>query len=131
MKVEQWLEDYSKRGEKPIIDKPVRQFRCNMVCAVSNQDKLISKIFQGSFNIKVFIGFLGMMISKVRKKIFLIVDNHPVHRSNYLKLKVRSRPTSGTLEDLVNNVQYCLTELENDSEKVKSFFKEDEVKYAS
>jgi len=72
---------YKRRGEKPIAERPVSRLRCNMVCAVSNQGKLIWKIFQENFTAKVFIEFLSMLRSKVRKKIFLIMDNHRVHHS--------------------------------------------------
>ena len=72
---------YGIRGKKPIAERPVSRLRCNMVCAVSNQGKLIWKIFQENFTVKVFIEFLSMLRSKVRKKIFLIMDNHRVHHS--------------------------------------------------
>jgi transposase len=52
---------------------------------VSPQGTLIWNIFTKSFTAKVFIEYLDMLISKEEGKIFLIMDNHPVHKANDVK----------------------------------------------
>jgi len=73
---------YKRRGKTPTIDKSGSRFHCNMVCAVNRQGTLIWMMFLESFTAKVFTEFLSMLLSKEEKKIFLIMDNHGIHRSN-------------------------------------------------
>ena len=53
-----------------------------MLSAISNAGRLRFRLFTGSFNGPVFIDFLGRLLRDCGgRKVHLIVDGHPVHRS--------------------------------------------------
>jgi transposase len=72
---------YSPRGKTPVIPGTGKRFGCNMVSAITNRGKLLFMVFKGRFVSKVFVTFLRRLRKQVARKVFLIVDSHPVHRS--------------------------------------------------
>jgi transposase len=69
-------------GQTPVIKRTGKRFRVNMISAVSNQGLLRFRLFVGSFNGPVFIDFLQRLLRDCGgRKVHLIVDGHPVHRS--------------------------------------------------
>ena len=72
---------YGLRGQTPVIPGTGQRFGCNMISAITNLGHLSFQVFEGSFNVKVFLGFLGRLVKQAKRKVFLIVDGHPVHRA--------------------------------------------------
>ena len=72
---------YAPRGRTPTIRINGNRFGCNMISAISNRGRLYFSVFRGSFTTKVFLAFLRRLIRQVDRKIFLILDGHPVHRA--------------------------------------------------
>lgn len=72
---------YSKRGVTPVIPGTGQRFRCNMMSAITNRGSLAFMVFTESFTIPVMIRFLRRLIRHAGRKVFLIVDGHPVHKS--------------------------------------------------
>ncbi len=70
---------WSRRGQTPVIPGTGKRFRCNMISAITNRGKLAFMVFKGSFVTRVFLGFLRRLIRHTGRKVFLIVDEHPVH----------------------------------------------------
>ena len=52
-----------------------------MISSITNRGKLAFRIFRGKFTSPVFIDFLARLIKHRKRKIFLIADGHPVHKS--------------------------------------------------
>ena len=52
-----------------------------MMSSITNRGHLCFLVFDGSFNAEVFIRFCRRLLRQRRRRIFLIVDGHPVHRS--------------------------------------------------
>jgi transposase len=52
-----------------------------MISVITNRGALAFMVFEGKFNNAVFIEFLKRMLRQATRKIYLIVDGHPVHRS--------------------------------------------------
>ena len=74
---------YGLRGVTPIVPKTGKRFGCSVIQAVSNRGELCFRVFSGSFNADLFIDFLKRLLKHADgRKIFLIVDGHPVHRSH-------------------------------------------------
>ena len=48
---------------------------------ITNRGQLCFLVFEGSFNAAVFIRFCRRLLRQRRRRVFLIVDGHPVHRS--------------------------------------------------
>lgn len=72
---------YGRRGQTPVIPGTGQRFRANMMSSITNRGHLCFLVFDGSFNAAVFIRFCRRLLRQRRRKIFLIVDGHPVHRS--------------------------------------------------
>ena len=76
---------YGRRGQTPVIHSSGRRFGCNMISAITNRGRLHFMVFDEEFRTPVFLKFLERLVRQIRRKIFLIVDGHPVHRSRVAK----------------------------------------------
>lgn len=76
---------YGRRGRTPVIEGTGRRFGCNMISTVTNRGTLRFMVFRQRFTTVVMIGFLERLLRSVDRKVFLILDGHPVHRSAKLK----------------------------------------------
>jgi len=76
---------YGRRGQTPVIPGTGQRFGCNMISSITNRGHLNFMVFKRKFKADVFIEFLRRMIRQNERKIFLIVDSHPVHRSKKVK----------------------------------------------
>lgn len=76
---------YGRVGQTPIVETPGRRFSCQMISTVTNRGTLRFMIFDGKFNADVLIQFLKRLVKTVKRKIFLILDGHPVHKSKKAK----------------------------------------------
>ncbi len=59
-----------------------------MISAITNRGRLSFMIFRQRFTARVFLNFLGRLLRqtrKTRRKIFLILDSHPVHKSRSVR----------------------------------------------
>lgn len=77
------------KGKTPVIRSTGQRFRFNMISAVSPRGDIQFMVTEKSANAFVFLTFLRRLLHGRRRKIFLIVDAHPSHRSkkvrNFLK----------------------------------------------
>lgn len=76
---------YGKIGQTPVVKVSGQRFSCQMISTVSNHGSLRFMIFEGKFNAGVCITFLKRLIKDAERKIFLILDGHPVHKSKKVK----------------------------------------------
>ena len=77
---------FHPKGKTPIVKVSGNRFRCNMISALTNRGQLAFSVFEGSFVIAVFLAFLQRLIKHAKgRKVFLIVDGHPVHRAKTIK----------------------------------------------
>lgn len=72
---------YGRCGQTPIIPGTGQRFGCNMISAINNRGQLNFMVFKGRFDANVFLGFLRRMIRQIKRKVFLIIDGHPVHHA--------------------------------------------------
>jgi transposase len=72
---------YAPRGKTPKITATGRRFKCNMISAVNNRGKLRFLLFKKEFTAPVLLRFMRGLLNDTRRKVFLILDKHPVHRS--------------------------------------------------
>ena len=72
---------YGPRGKGAVISGAGQRFSCNMISAITNQGQLYFTITRDRFNSTVFIKFMKRLIKQSQRKIFLIVDGHPSHKS--------------------------------------------------
>jgi transposase len=52
-----------------------------MISCLTNRGKLRFMIYEGALNTTIFLNFLRRLIRETERKLFVIVDNLPVHRA--------------------------------------------------
>lgn len=72
---------WGKRGQTPVVPGTGQRFGCNMISTVTNQGTLSFMVFPGRFTAPVFLTFLRRLVRQRKRKVFLIVDRHSVHRA--------------------------------------------------
>ena len=82
---------YGRKGKTPFIPGTGKRFGCNMVSAITNRGQLYFMVFKSRFQSEVFVRFLQRLSKQVKRRIYLIVDSHPVHRSAVAKRWVEDR----------------------------------------
>jgi transposase len=71
---------FSPRGQTPVILGTGQRFGCNLISAITNRGHLQFMVFKHRFTVAVFLKFLRRLLRQNRgRKIFLILDGHPVH----------------------------------------------------
>ncbi len=76
---------WGRRGKTPVVPGTGQRFRCNQISALTNRGRLAFMVFRGRFTGPVFITFLRRLLRHAQQPVFLIVDEHPVHRSAIVK----------------------------------------------
>ena len=76
---------YGRRGQTPIIPGTGQRFGCNMISSITNRGRLNFMVFKKRYRSDVFTEFLRRLVRQSNRKVFLIVDSHPVHRSRKIK----------------------------------------------
>jgi transposase len=82
---------YAPRGRTPVIPATGRRFACNQMSALSNQGTLYFMVFRRRFRGPVFVEFLRRLARQVKRKVYLVVDRHPVHRAARTQAWLRPR----------------------------------------
>lgn len=82
---------YGRRGKTPEVPGTGRRFGCNMISAITNRGKMLFMVFHDRFTGRVFVNFLRRLAKQAGRKAFLIVDGHPVHRSQSVQRWVARR----------------------------------------
>ena len=72
---------YAPRGKTPTRPGTGKRFSANLLSALTNRGELAFMVFKGRFSAKVLLRFLRRLVKHAGRKVFLIVDRHPVHRS--------------------------------------------------
>jgi len=76
---------YSPKGKTPVMKTTGKRFSCSMMSAVTNAGNLSFMTFRGRFCAGVMIEYLGRRIRHADRKVLLILDSHPAHRSRKVK----------------------------------------------
>ena len=76
---------FAKRGHTPIVRVSQRRYGRSIISAISNRGSMRWMVFKGGLNVKVFKKFLRRLIALLEHKLFLILDNLPVHHAKALK----------------------------------------------
>jgi len=83
---------YGRKGRTPVIPATGQRFGANMVSAITNRGKLAFMVFEDKFTASVFLTFIKRLIRHADRKVFLVVDNHPVHRSKKIRTWISEHP---------------------------------------
>lgn len=72
---------YGRRGHTPVIPGTGNRFGCNMISTITNRGQLTFMVFEESFRAPVLLRFLRRLIRQAERKVFVILDRHPVHQA--------------------------------------------------
>jgi transposase len=82
---------YAPKGKTPAIRLNAKRTSMNMISTVTNQGKVRFMVYNGTMTAQVLIKFLKQLIKVAEKKIFLILDNLPVHHAKLVKAWLEKR----------------------------------------
>src|SRR5215203_6614661 len=72
-------------GKTPVVAATGDRFAVNLISAVSAKGALRFAAYDGNLNAVVFLDFCRRLLADATGPVFLVLDGHPVHRSNAVK----------------------------------------------
>ena len=72
---------YSFKGRTPERKIPDYRIKINLISSIANQGKMRFMVYKSTFEAQTLIKFLERLIKEAKRKIYVIMDNHPVHKS--------------------------------------------------
>jgi transposase len=72
-------------GKTPVVAATGDRFAVNLISAVSAKGALRFAAYEGNLNALVFLDFCRRLLADATGPVFLVLDGHPVHRSNAVK----------------------------------------------
>jgi len=76
---------WAPRGKTPVVSTTGARFGFNMISAVNPKGMLRFTVVAGTVGSDQFIDFIKRLIHGTKKRVFLIVDGHPTHKSKKVK----------------------------------------------
>lgn len=84
----QWTLCLANQRESDIATAAKGRF-LNVVGLMNRKNKLFFDVLESTFNTDKLICFIDRLIAQTIKKIIVILDNSPIHRSKKFKAKIR------------------------------------------
>ena len=155
---------YGLKGTTPVVRGTGQRFSVNMISAITNRGTLNFMVFEERFRVKIFLTFLSRLIKQAKRKVFLVVDGHPVHRAKIvqawrethraeleifylpgyspelnpdelwnqdLKSNALGRRRPATKPEMATDVRSYARSTQRRPEVVRSYFREEHVRYAA
>ena len=72
-------------GKTPVVAATGDRFAVNLISAVSAKGALRFAAYEGNLNAVMFLDFCRRLLADATGPVFLVLDGHPVHRSNAVK----------------------------------------------
>ncbi len=82
---------FSPGGQPPIVLGRGKRFGGSMISSISNRGTLRFMVFTDRFNSDVMLRFLRGLLKQMDRKVFLVVDGHPVHGGRAVRKFVAER----------------------------------------
>jgi len=80
---------WAPAGETPVVAATGARFAVNMISAVAATGEMRLRLVEGSVNATVFADFIERLAADADgRKVFVIVDGHPSHRSRIVQRKL-------------------------------------------
>ena len=76
---------YAPQGQTPIVRVNNKRQSRSIISAISNRGLMRWMVYKGGLNARLFKRFLMRLIARSKRKIFLILDNLPVHHAKVLQ----------------------------------------------
>lgn len=75
---------FAKRGRTPMVRVRNKRYGRSIISVVSARGGMRWMVFKGALNMRTFKRFLSRLIKDAERKVFLILDNLPVHHAKDL-----------------------------------------------
>ena len=85
---------YGRQGHTPVVPDTGQRYGCNVISAVANHGDLTFMVYKRGFTTRVMLKFLMRLVRHSSKKVYLVVDRHPVHRSRGVRTWVEKHRES-------------------------------------
>ncbi len=82
---------YAPRGRTPVVRPNQKRASVGLISAVTNRGELRWMVLESALTAPMLIRFLERLIREVPRKVFLILDNLPVHRSRAVQAWLAER----------------------------------------
>lgn len=76
---------YAPCGQTPVAPIPARRVRVQMISTVTNAGQMRFMLFKEPMHATLLIRFFKRLIASSDRKVFVILDNLPVHRSHVVR----------------------------------------------
>lgn len=76
---------WAPKGKTPVVKSTGSRFGVNIMSAVAAQGEFRFMTVKGKVGAPQFIEFIARLLHGMSRMVFLIVDNHPVHRAKSVK----------------------------------------------
>ncbi|GAA3476012.1 IS630 family transposase [Streptomyces yanii] len=82
-------------GQTPVVKTTGKRASVNMISAVTGRGALRFMVVEGGVNAAVFLTFAKRLVADADRPVFLVLDNHSIHKSK--KLKAFAEESGGRL----------------------------------
>jgi transposase len=72
-------------GQTPVVKTTGKRASVNMISAVTARGELRFMVHHGRVNASVFLAFVERLVAESERPVFLVMDNHSIHRSRKLR----------------------------------------------
>lgn len=72
---------FAPKGQTPITSKPAKREKISLISTVTNLGTMRFRCFEGALNAALLLAFLMALVAGSSRKIYVIMDNLPVHKS--------------------------------------------------
>ena len=72
---------YAPIGQTPVLEIPNTRIQQNLISSVTPDGEMTYWLFSGTMTGQKFIDYLEQLIASTRKKVFLVIDQHPTHKA--------------------------------------------------
>ncbi|PNE39920.1 IS630 family transposase [Streptomyces noursei] len=76
---------WAPAGQTPVVKTTGRRASVNMISAVTGKGALRFMVVEGGVNAGVFLTFVRRLVADTDRPVFLVMDNHSIHRSKQLR----------------------------------------------
>jgi transposase len=83
---------YAPQGQTPVAQVPGKRFRVNYIATLTNLGVVRFLVHRGRFTAALFVTFLRRLLADRPGKVYVLLDNHPVHHSRKVRDFAAARP---------------------------------------
>jgi transposase len=92
---------FAPKGQTPLLKRPARALRLNVISSVTNQGKSRFMIYRQNFTAQIFIKFLAQIVRGAKgRRVIVMVDNLRVHHAKPVQKWLESNQARIALEYL-------------------------------